>query len=136
MPDNIKQAVILAAGESSRFWPFNNRAHKCEMKILGRPLIYWTIASLAEKKINHIVVIVRPDCSFQPDLLYLAEKLKIKISFVRQEKPLGTGRALALAEKYIKHPFFVFWPYKIEAGQIVEEVLLSIKKTKNQIVFG
>jgi len=47
------QAVILAAGESSRFWPLNTRAvakggderssstqkHKSLLKIMGRPLI-------------------------------------------------------------------------------------------------
>ncbi len=129
-----KQAVILAGGRSSRFWPFNNQRHKCQINIFGQPLIYWTVEGLARQNIKDIVVIVRPDCIFRPALDSLAKKMNLKITFVVQSKPLGTGRALSLAEKYIKHPFFVLWPYRIDAGAIIEQMTGVLKKTGHRLV--
>ena len=45
------QAVILTAGESSRFWPLNQR-HKSLIKIMGRPLIWYTIEGLKKSGIK------------------------------------------------------------------------------------
>jgi len=41
-----KQAVILAAGESTRFWPLNEK-HKSLTRILGKPIIWYTLNNLA-----------------------------------------------------------------------------------------
>ena len=51
------QAVILAAGESSRFWPLNQR-HKSLIKIMGRPLIWYTIEGLKKAGIKEILQMV------------------------------------------------------------------------------
>ena len=128
------QAVIIAAGESSRFWPLNNKQHKSQIKIAGKPLIYWTIKSLHEKGINDIVLVVAPNSSIKEELSSAGKELNIKLSFVIQEKPLGTGNAIHLAKEYIKEPFFVFWPYKINAGEIAGDILNMIEKTKAQVV--
>lgn len=116
------QAIILAAGESSRCWPINHN-HKSQIKVLGKPLIYWTIKGLVEKDIRDIIVIVRPDSKLAEDLAPLSVGLKARISFVIQEKPLGTGDAVSRAKDLIKEPFFIFWPYKIQSRDIAEKVL-------------
>jgi len=102
------QAVIIAAGESSRFWPLSNGRHKCQIKVCGRSLIYWTIKSIVDQGIRDIVIVTRPDAVLREELSPAAAELGVKLSFVSQEKPLGTGQAVSLAEKYIKEPFFVF----------------------------
>ena len=50
------QAVIIAAGESSRFWPLN-QGHKSQVKLLGKPVIFWTIKGLVENNITDIIVV-------------------------------------------------------------------------------
>ncbi|KPJ71187.1 hypothetical protein AMJ50_02990, partial [Parcubacteria bacterium DG_74_3] len=50
------QAIILAAGECSRFWPFN-KEHKSLIKIMGRPLIWYVINGLKKAKIKEIIII-------------------------------------------------------------------------------
>ena len=52
----MNQAVILAAGESSRFWPLNQR-HKGLLKIMGRSLIWHTIEGLKRVGTNDLVII-------------------------------------------------------------------------------
>jgi len=116
------QAIILAAGESSRCWPINHN-HKSQIRVFGKPLIYWTIKGLVEKGIEDIIVITRPDSKLAEELDPLSAELKAKLSFTVQEKPLGTGDAISRAKDLIREPFFIFWPYKIQSGEIAEKVL-------------
>jgi len=42
----VTQAVILAAGESSRFWPLSADKHKSMVEIMGKPILQYTLESL------------------------------------------------------------------------------------------
>jgi len=116
------QAVILAAGKSSRCWPVN-RKHKSQIQILGKPLIYWTIQGLARKGIKDIILIISAGSLLKEELSSLVQDLDVKLSYVIQENPLGTGDAIFRAKDLIKKPFFIFWPYKVNSGEIVEKIL-------------
>jgi len=127
------QAIILAAGESSRCWPLN-QGHKSQIKIFGRTLIYWTIKSLAEKGIKDIVLVVRPNSSLEKEMASTFQDLGLNLSYVVQEKPFGTGNAIFMAKERIKGPFFIFWPYKINAGDIAERILEKYKAENPRII--
>ena len=86
------QAVVIAAGESSRFWPLNQN-HKTLSHLLGKPLVYWTLKGLAETGIKDVVVVCRANSSL-PEMLRKENDLGVSLRFVFQEKPLGTGNAL------------------------------------------
>ncbi len=118
------QAVIVAAGESSRFWPLN-KEHKSLFKILGRPLIYWTARDLAENGIKEIIVVCGKDSQI-PSQLGNGSDIGATIFYVYQEKPLGTGNALWQAKDLIRGPFFVSWPGKVNSKDIIAEMRLRI----------
>jgi bifunctional UDP-N-acetylglucosamine pyrophosphorylase/glucosamine-1-phosphate N-acetyltransferase len=125
------QAIILAAGESSRFWPLN-KSHKSQIKVLGKSLIYWTIKGLSESGIKDIVVVSKPNSSLEKELA--GEKFDAKISYVIQEKPLGTGNAVFQAKDFIKEPFFIFWPYKVTAKEIAKKILDKYNSENSQVI--
>ena len=127
------QAVLIAAGQSSRFWPLNSQ-HKSQFKILGKSLLYWTIKDILQAGIKDIIVVINPKTISEAEVVKEVEELKVKVSFVYQVEPLGTGQALSLAEKYIHEPFFVFWPYKITAGEIIQKMIDLVEKTKSEVV--
>ncbi|MFH1510005.1 MAG: sugar phosphate nucleotidyltransferase [Candidatus Nealsonbacteria bacterium] len=116
------QAIILAAGESSRFWPLN-KVHKSQISFFGKPLIYWTIRSLSDKGIKDIIIVVNASSFLSKDFSSVAQELGITLSFVVQDKPLGAAEAIYRAKDIIKGPFFVVWPYKINVGEIVEKIM-------------
>jgi len=120
------QAVVIAAGESSRFWPLNNGIHKSQIKLLGRPLIYWTLKGLAENGIKDVIVVVSKGSSMQEMLK--GHDLGINISYAVQEEPLGTGNALAQAKDFIKEPFIVLWGNKVGAKDLVKQMLQKQKE--------
>ena len=50
------QAILLAAGQSSRLYPFTNGMHKSMIKILGKPLLEHTIVGLQHAGIKEIIL--------------------------------------------------------------------------------
>lgn len=50
------QAIILAAGESSRFYPLNS-SHKSLIKIMGKPLILYLVEALKKEGIKEIIIV-------------------------------------------------------------------------------
>src|SRR3989338_6635909 len=130
----LSQAVILAAGQSSRFWPLNQK-HKSLIRIMGRPLISYTIDGLKKSGIKDIIVVqgARKDVEKE-----LGDK---KIKYITQLKPLGMGDALWQARKFIKGPFLVLNAERIDVAEILPKVprkesFLIGQKTKTPELFG
>ena len=53
----MKTAIILAAGEGSKIWPYGVTKNKSVIPIANRPIISWTIDSLRAVGIKEIVVV-------------------------------------------------------------------------------
>lgn len=111
----VKQAIILAAGESSRFWPLNQK-HKSLFRIMGRPLISHTIDGLKKSGIRNIIVVQGAGRDIEKEL---RDK---KIKYVVQLKPLGMGDALWQAKKFIKGPFVVLNAERVDAADILKMI--------------
>ncbi len=126
------QAILLAAGESSRFWPLNQE-HKSQIKILGKPLIQWTIEGLAANGIRDIIIVCQPDSKIK-DQIRDGSSLGVKISYIAQPNPKGSGNAIFLTRSFIKGPFFVVHPYKFYVKDIIPEILEKEKKTRTKII--
>ncbi len=113
------QAVILAAGESSRFWPLNYQ-YKSLIKILGRPLIWYTIESLRKAGIKEIIIVQGSKKDTEEELKnYNFPNLKIK--YVIQKKPKGMGNALWQTKKLVKGQFFVLNAERVDGGEIIKK---------------
>jgi bifunctional UDP-N-acetylglucosamine pyrophosphorylase/glucosamine-1-phosphate N-acetyltransferase len=99
------QAVILAAGQSKRFWPLNLK-HKGLFKIMGRPLIFYTIENLKKAGVKELIIIQGSKKGIEKELKkYQPQTLKIK--YLIQDKPLGTGDALRRAQDFVQENFLV-----------------------------
>jgi len=129
------QAVILAAGESSRFWPLNQR-HKSLLKIMGRPLIWYTIESLEKAGVKDIIIVQGPQKDVEEEFRCYAagSRRGFKIRYVVQSEPKGMGSAILQAENLIKGPFFVLDPYHFEAEEILTEMIDKSQKTKSNLI--
>ncbi|MGH7204223.1 MAG: bifunctional sugar-1-phosphate nucleotidylyltransferase/acetyltransferase [Candidatus Levyibacteriota bacterium] len=127
------QVVILAAGKSSRFYPYTNLKHKSLIKFMGMTLLEHTIISIRETGIKDIIIVVGTD-PFIQDLLGNGEQFKVKITYVTQPEPLGMGDALIRAEEYIKDYFFLLNAHHMDFADF--KAALEAKKGRHgEIVF-
>jgi len=126
------KAVILAGGESSRFWPLNYQ-HKSLFKILGKPLIYYTIEGLKKiKEIKEILIVQGPKREIEERL---KEFSYLKIKYVIQEKPEGMGDALWQVRNYLREKFLVLNPERLEVGELFKKYQKEIEK-EQALIFG
>jgi UDP-N-acetylglucosamine diphosphorylase/glucosamine-1-phosphate N-acetyltransferase len=130
----MDQAVILAAGESSRFWPINYR-HKSLFYLMGKPIIYWNLKGVEEAGIKKAMIVQSPKKDVEEELKKFKFK-KLKIQYVIQPKPLSTGNALWQARNYLKGYFFVLNADVLNSREILSEMIRKIKKEKKPCLAG
>jgi len=128
------QAVILAAGESSRFWPLNQR-HKSLLKIMGKPLIWYTIEYLKWVGTDDLVIIQGPKGDVEEELKNY--NLGLNTHYVIQETPKGMGDAIFQAKDFLKEQFFVSNAERIDGGRYAEFLFGKQKSSGvNLVLFG
>jgi len=125
------QALILAAGESSRFYPFND-SHKSLVKVLGKPIIEHTLLAIKNAGITDVIIVIGKGNSIK-DQVEKIDSRGLKIQYVIQEEASGMGDALLLAENYIKDEFFLLHAYRVDFLES-KKILENKRKEKNEIV--
>jgi UDP-N-acetylglucosamine diphosphorylase / glucose-1-phosphate thymidylyltransferase / UDP-N-acetylgalactosamine diphosphorylase / glucosamine-1-phosphate N-acetyltransferase / galactosamine-1-phosphate N-acetyltransferase len=103
----MKQAVILAAGEGLRLWPFTLNKPKSMIFIAGKPIIRYVIESLAANGIRDIIIIVGHKREHILDYLGDGAIFGVNIRYVHQKQQLGTAHALAQAQECSDKEFLV-----------------------------
>ncbi len=136
------QAVILTAGQSSRFWPLNQK-HKSLNKIMGRPLIWYTINGLEKIGIEEVIIIQSSKKDIEEQLKNYKFK-NLRINYAAQPKPVGSGNALCCVQKYLKSRFLLLNAERIDIAEIAREakpypknsLVLFGQKTETPELFG
>ena len=119
----MKQAVILAAGEGQRLRPFTVTKPKVMLAIAGKPILQYVVESLAQNGIRHIVIVVgyRKEQVF--DYFGSGEQFGVDITYITQQRRLGTAHALQQAKAVAKDEFLVLsGDHLIEADTIARFV--------------
>ncbi len=116
------QAVILAAGESSRFWPLAEGGHKSLFALLGRPIIAHTIEALRHARITEIVIVQSKNRAIE-SRLGDGTSLGINLSYVVQPEPRGMGDALVRAASLLKDAFFVVNPQHVTVDELIPQMI-------------
>ncbi|MEM0144072.1 MAG: NDP-sugar synthase, partial [Candidatus Parvarchaeum sp.] len=109
------QILILAAGESSRFWPFSEICHKSLLKVGDETLLEKTVK---EAKGNEIILVVNPKTQLSDSIL---KNKDIKI--VRQEEPKGMADAIIKAKDVITGEFLVIMPYYVNIKDYLHDMI-------------
>ena len=100
------QAVILAAGKSTRTYPLTITKPKPLLKILDKTIIEHNLEAL-NGLVNEVIIVV----GYKKEMIKktIGNNYKnIKIKYIEQKQQLGTGHAVKIVEKYIKDRFILF----------------------------
>ena len=125
------QAVILAAGESSRFWPLNKK-NKSLVKIMGKPLIWYTIEGLKRTGIKDLIVVQGPKKDIEEELNKYNSGLNIH--YVVQKSPEGMGDALFQTKNFLQEQFFVLDVARFDAEDYIGPILEKHKSSNVKMV--
>ena len=92
--------VIMAGGFGKRLLPLTKNIPKPMLKIKGVPLLESTICSLRDKGINEIIIMVHYKSDVIINYFKDGAKFDVSISYIKENKPLGTMGGLSLIKKF------------------------------------
>ncbi|MBD3250091.1 MAG: NTP transferase domain-containing protein [Candidatus Pacebacteria bacterium] len=119
--------VLLAAGSSNRFFPFNNQGHKSTLPLLGKPIFIHTLENLQRHQYQQLIIIIKPEHEQQFSRQLQTHQLRAKL--IHQPESKGMGHALLQAKDHLKSDqFFVIEPAQIQAGQYLDQMLTASRE--------
>jgi mannose-1-phosphate guanylyltransferase len=101
------QALILAGGEGTRLRPLTSTVPKPVVQLVDRPFIAYMIEWLRGHGVDDVVLA----CGFMADsvraVLGDGSSLGVRLRYIEEPTPLGTGGALKYAEDLLAERFFM-----------------------------
>ena len=101
------QALILAGGEGTRLRPLTSTIPKPVVPLVGRPFISYMLEWLRGHGVEDVIL----GCGFMADrvrdVLGDGSGLGIRLRYLEEPRPLGTGGALKFAEDLLDERFFM-----------------------------
>ena len=142
--------MLLAAGESSRFWPLSTHGHKSLHRLCGKAIIEHTVESLAGAGFTDIVVVQSPKSRAMDfphrsvsEQLGDGTRYGATLRYVEQPEPAGQGDAMLLAGSLIDgNEFYLVQPENVNAGKILQELAdvpgsaLAVQELEETWLFG
>lgn len=133
------QAVILAAGKSTRTYPLTLTRPKPLLKIANKTLIEHNLDNLNGFVSEAIIVV-----GYKKNLIkkYIGNKYKnLKIKYAEQRQQLGTAHAVSMAEPFVKDRFVLLMGDDIYSKEDIKNCIrhkysILVAKTNNPENFG
>ena len=101
------QALILAGGEGTRLRPLTSTIPKPVVPLVDRPFIAYMLEWLRGHGVDDVIL----SCGFLADgvraVLGDGSTLGVRLRYVEEPEPLGTGGALKFAEDLLEERFFM-----------------------------
>jgi mannose-1-phosphate guanylyltransferase len=101
------QALILAGGEGTRLRPLTSTLPKPVIPLVGRPFIAYMIEWLGSHGVDDVIL----SCGFMADavrsVLGEGSGYGVRLRYLDEPEPLGTGGALKFAEELLDERFFM-----------------------------
>jgi glucose-1-phosphate thymidylyltransferase len=123
------KAVVLAAGEAKRLRPLTAARPKGMLPVADRPLLEHVVAALAETEVEEVILVVG----------YRRERIQghfedggdwgVRVRYVEQSSPRGTGDALLQAEPFVDGPFLAVNGDRVVARSAFERTAERLRAT-------
>jgi mannose-1-phosphate guanylyltransferase len=101
------QALILAGGEGTRLRPLTSTVPKPVVQLVNRPFISYMLEWLRSHDVDDVIL----SCGFMAEgvrsVLGDGAQLGIRLRYLEEPRPLGTGGALKFAEELLDERFFM-----------------------------
>jgi UDP-N-acetylglucosamine diphosphorylase/glucosamine-1-phosphate N-acetyltransferase len=112
------KAVILAAGEGKRLRPFTETMPKVMLPVANKPVLEYVVDAVKKSGISDIIIVV----GYKKEVImeHFKDYEGVDITYVVQDKQLGTAHALLQAKKHVKSSFMV-----LSGDNIIDQTSIS-----------
>ncbi|MGZ7046986.1 MAG: sugar phosphate nucleotidyltransferase, partial [Methanobacterium sp.] len=101
------KGIILTAGEGTRMRPLTLTRPKTMLQVGGKPIIQYNLESLRDAGIKDIIMVVGYKREAIEDYFGNGTSFGVNITYISQEKRLGTAHAIKSVQNIIDNDFIV-----------------------------
>jgi len=124
------QAVVLAAGDGTRMGPLTSGNIKSLLPTAGKPIIEHILGALKEAGIAEAVIIYKDEA-----IKALGKEFEgMKLSYVKQTSPQGTGQAVKITEKKVKGAFLVTNGDNIVPAKDIKKAINAFRQKNGHVL--
>lgn len=103
------KALILSGGKGTRLRPITYTGAKQLVPVANKPILFYAIEAIRDAGITDIGIIVGDTHEDIRSAVGDGAKWGVKITYIRQEAPLGLAHAVKISQDFIKdEPFVMF----------------------------
>ncbi len=124
------KGLILSGGKGTRLRPITFTSAKQLVPVGNKPILYYGIESLKNAGITDIGIIVGDTYKDIEDAVGDGSTWGIKVTYLRQEAPLGLAHAVKISEEFMAGEDFVMYLGDNMIMSGVDEFIDDFKKTK------
>ena len=96
------KGILLAGGLGTRLYPVTRVINKHLLPVYNQPMIFWGLKTLIESGIKEIIIVTGPPFENQvKKVVANFNDKKVKLSWVRQPKPMGMPEAIQRCRKLV-----------------------------------
>ncbi len=101
------KVILMAGGLGTRLQPLTEITPKPLLKVGSQPILQTIIENFANYGFKDIIISVNYKADMIKNYFQDGSKFGVNISYIEENKRLGTAGALSLLEEEIREPFFV-----------------------------
>lgn len=103
------KALILSGGEGVRLRPITHTAAKQLIPVANKPILFYGIEAIKEAGISDVGIVVGDTYREIKEAVGEGERWKIKVTYIRQEAPLGLAHAVKISKDFLEDEPFVMY---------------------------
>ncbi len=128
------KAVVLAAGTGRRLWPLTENRPKPMIPAVNRPILEHVLEALEAAGVDEVLLVVGANRQRVQSYFGNGREWAFDVSYVVQERQLGTGHALLQAEAVIGESFLALNGDRIIDAELIERVRDRHRETNEPVV--
>ncbi len=103
------KALVLAGGSGTRLRPITHTSAKQLVPVANKPVLFYGLEAIAEAGITDVGIVVGDTAPAIQDAVGDGSAFGLKVTYIRQEAPLGLAHAVLISRDYLGDDHFVMW---------------------------